>query len=58
MELVGGEGADRGVPERDVKPFFNRIELKNAERRRRKSAASGAPRIVDFEITMTANYAI
>jgi type IV pilus assembly protein PilN len=57
VELVGGEGAVEDFPTKAIASFFSRIDLKKAEQ---KASAStpGAPRLVDFEIHMNANYAI
>ncbi|HZW88668.1 MAG TPA: PilN domain-containing protein [Myxococcaceae bacterium] len=59
VELVGGEGAVDDFPSKSISNFFTRVELKKAESKAPgQGAAAGAPRIVEFEINMTANYAI
>jgi Tfp pilus assembly protein PilN len=57
VELVGGEGAVEDFPTKSISNFFSRVDLKKAEQKS-SGAAPGAPRFVDFEINMTANYAI
>jgi type IV pilus assembly protein PilN len=58
VELVGSEGAVEDFPAKSVGNFFTRIDLKKAEQKSSGSVAPGAPRLVDFEINMNANYAI
>jgi type IV pilus assembly protein PilN len=58
VELVGGEGAVEDFPTKSIGSFFSRIDLKKAEQKASSSSAPGAPRLVDFEIHMNANYAI
>jgi type IV pilus assembly protein PilN len=55
VELVGGEGTVEDFPSKSIANFFTRVDLKKAEQ---KAGAPGAPRLVDFEISMNANYAI
>jgi len=55
VELVGGEGTVEDFPAKSIANFFTRVDLKKAEQ---KAGAPGAPRLVDFEISMNANYAI
>ena len=56
VELVGGEGTVEDFPTKSIANFFTRVDLKKAEQKAVVSA--GAPRLVDFEISMNANYAI
>jgi type IV pilus assembly protein PilN len=58
VELVGGEGAVEDFPTKSIGSFFSRIDLKKAEQKASGSSTPGAPRLVDFEIHMNANYAI
>jgi type IV pilus assembly protein PilN len=58
VELVGGEGAVEDFPTKSIGSFFSRIDLKKAEQKASGSSTPGAPRLVDFEINMNANYAI
>jgi type IV pilus assembly protein PilN len=59
VELVGGEGAVDDFPSKSISNFFTRVDLKKAESKAAgQGAAAGAPRIVEFEINMTSNYAI
>ena len=60
VELVGGEGAVEDFPTSSISNFFTRVDLKKAESKSGGSgaAAAGAPRIVEFEINMSSNYAI
>jgi type IV pilus assembly protein PilN len=57
VELVGGDGAVEEFPTRSISNFFSRVDLKKAEQKS-SGSAPGAPRLVDFEINMNANYAI
>ena len=56
VELVGGEGTVEDFPAKSISNFFTRVDLKKAEQK--ATSAPGAPRMVDFEINMNANYAI
>lgn len=56
VELVGGEGTVEDFPTKSISNFFTRVDLKKAEQK--AGTTPGAPRIVDFEINMSANYAI
>jgi len=59
VELVGGEGAVEDFPTKSISNFFTRVDLKKAESKAPQSGgSSSAPRIVEFEINMTSNYAI
>ena len=59
VELVGGEGAVEDFPTKSISNFFTRVDLKKAESKAPQSGgSSSAPRIVEFEIDMTSNYAI
>ena len=59
VELVGGEGAVEDFPTKSISNFFTRVDLKKAESKAPgQGSASGAPRIVEFEINMISNYAI
>ena len=59
VELVGGEGAVEDFPAKSISNFFTRVDLKKAESKAPQSGgSSSAPRIVEFEIDMTSNYAI
>ena len=59
VELVGGEGAVEDFPTKSISNFFTRVDLKRAESKAPQSGgSSSAPRIVEFEIDMTSNYAI
>lgn len=59
VELVGGEGAVEDFPTKSISNFFTRVDLKKAESKAPQGGGgSGAPRIVEFEINMTSNYAI
>jgi type IV pilus assembly protein PilN len=58
VELVGGEGAVEDFPTKSIGSFFSKIDLKKAEQKASSASAPGAPRLVDFEINMNANYAI
>ena len=59
VELVGGEGAVDDFPIKSISNFFTRVDLKRAESKAAAAGAgSGSPRIVEFEINMTSNYAI
>jgi type IV pilus assembly protein PilN len=60
VELLSGEGAIETFGSKEVSPFFSRIDLKRAEQRA-AGAGAGLPagsRLVDFEVNMSANYAI
>ncbi|WNG34527.1 pilus assembly protein PilN [Archangium minus] len=55
VELVAAEAAIEEFPVGDIKPFFSNVELKKTEQ---KGTKSGELSTVDFDITLTANYAI
>jgi type IV pilus assembly protein PilN len=57
VELVGAEGATEDFPTPEISPFFSRIDLKKAEQQQTKEAGP-AGTVVNFEITLSANYAI
>jgi type IV pilus assembly protein PilN len=60
VELLANEGTLEDFPLADVKFFFQNIDLKKAEQKadKEKSTAGSALTKVDFEISMTTNYAI
>lgn len=61
VELLSSEGAMEDFVLNDVKPFFSAIDLKRAESKEeggKGSPAGLSTRRIDFEITMSANYAI
>ncbi len=57
VELLSGEGAIEDFSVSDVNAFFSNIDLKQATSVVDK-AAGAAERHIDFEISMSANYAI
>ena len=60
VELLNSEGTIEDFPVADVSPFFKGIDLKQASQAVSSTTpgAASAARVVDFEITLTANYAI
>jgi type IV pilus assembly protein PilN len=56
VELVAAEATIEEFPVGDIKPFFNSVDLKSTQQQAAKS--NGEPSTVDFDITLTANYAI
>ncbi len=57
VELLTAEATVEEFPSGQVTPFFQNIELSNATQSN-KAGAQGLPPLVDFRITLTANYAI
>ena len=57
IELLSGEGSIEDFAVTDVSAFFSNIDLKNATSVNDKTAGASERRI-DFEINMSANYAI
>lgn len=55
VELVAAEAAIEEFPVGDIKPFFSNVDLKKTEQ---KGTKAGELSTVDFDITLTANYAI
>ena len=55
VELVSAQVSIEEFPVGDIKPFFSNVELKSAAQ---QSAKVGEVATVDFDITLTANYAI
>jgi type IV pilus assembly protein PilN len=58
VELLVGEGAIEEFQVADIKPFFKDIDLKNSSAKTATSTQGPSVVTVDFEITLTANYAI
>jgi type IV pilus assembly protein PilN len=56
VELLAADASVEEFPVGDIKPFFSNINLTNAVQT--KSTAPGVPPVVEFKITLTANYAI
>lgn len=56
VELVAAEASIEEFPVGDIKPFFNNVDLKSTVQQAAKN--NGEPATVDFDITLTANYAI
>jgi type IV pilus assembly protein PilN len=56
VELVAAEATIEEFPVGDIKPFFNNVDLKSTAQQPPK--ANGEPSTVDFDISLTANYAI
>ncbi|MCE9667377.1 PilN domain-containing protein [Myxococcus stipitatus] len=56
VELLTAEATIEEFPSAQVTPFFTNIDLNSAVQT--KSKAVGLPSLVDFKITLTANYAI
>jgi type IV pilus assembly protein PilN len=57
VELLGAGNTIEDFAVADVGAFFTNIELRHTEQRETKSA-SGASKLVDFEIGLSVNYAI
>ncbi len=57
VELVGAEGATEDFPTPEVNQFFRQIDLKRAEQAQSREAGVVGS-VVNFEITLSANYAI
>lgn len=55
VELVAAEAAIEEFPVGDIKPFFNNVDLKSTQQQPSKA---GEVSTVDFDISLTANYAI
>ncbi|QRK03993.1 PilN domain-containing protein [Archangium violaceum] len=55
VELVAAEASIEEFPVGDIKPFFSNVDLKKTEQ---KGTRAGELSTVDFDITLTANYAI
>ena len=55
VELVSAEVSIEEFPVSDIKPFFSNVDLKSAAQ---QNARQGEVATVDFDITLTANYAI
>jgi type IV pilus assembly protein PilN len=58
VELMVGEGAIEEFQVADIKPFFKDIDLKNSSAKTMTNGTGPSVITVDFEITLTANYAI
>ncbi len=58
VELLVGEGAIEEFQVADIKPFFKDIDLKNSSAKTMTNGTGPSVITVDFEITLTANYAI
>jgi type IV pilus assembly protein PilN len=60
VELLNSEGSIEEIAKTDVGNFFTGIDLRRAEQHdlSAQDAISGMTKIVDFEIAMSANYAI
>lgn len=56
VELVAAEAAIEEFPVGDIKPFFNGVELRSTQVQPAKSSSDVST--VDFDISLTANYAI
>lgn len=57
VELLTAEAPIEEFPSAEVAPFFRNVELSSATQGR-ANAQGGVPALVDFRITLTANYAI
>ncbi|WP_257459868.1 PilN domain-containing protein [Archangium lipolyticum] len=57
VELVAADVAIEEFPVNDIKPFFNNVDLKSTQQQS-NTAKPGDLATVDFDITLTANYAI
>ncbi|HYO60042.1 PilN domain-containing protein [Archangium sp.] len=55
VELVAAEAAVEEFPVGDIKPFFSNVDLKSTQQ---GNAKPGEVATVDFDISLTANYAI
>jgi type IV pilus assembly protein PilN len=59
VELLASEGAIEDFPVAEIAAFFTGIDLKKAEQKEVRSAgAAPSAKLVEFTITLTANYAI
>jgi type IV pilus assembly protein PilN len=58
VELLVGEGTIEEFQVADIKPFFKDIDLKNSSAKTVTAQQGPSVLTVDFEITLTANYAI
>jgi type IV pilus assembly protein PilN len=56
VELLTAEASIEEFPSTQITPFFTNIDLSSAAQN--KGGGPGAPSLVDFQITLTANYAI
>ncbi len=56
VELLTAEATIEEFPSKEVTPFFTGIDLTNAAQT--KSTSTGGPSLVEFKITLKANYAI
>jgi type IV pilus assembly protein PilN len=57
VELVAADVAIEEFPVNDIKPFFSNVDLKSTQQKN-SAAKPGDVATVDFDITLTANYAI
>lgn len=58
VELLTTEATVEEFPTAQVTPFFTNIDLTSAVQTKSTSGAASAPSLVDFKITLNANYAI
>jgi type IV pilus assembly protein PilN len=58
VELLTPDAAIEEFPVADIKLFFSSIELDNATLQNSASSITGEQPLVDFNITLAANYAI
>jgi type IV pilus assembly protein PilN len=58
VELLTPDAAIEEFPVGDIKLFFSSIELDNATLQSSGSSATGEQPLVDFNISLAANYAI
>ena len=56
VELLAAEVAIEEFPVGDIKPFFSNVELKSTQQK--STTKPGEVNTVDFDISLTANYAI
>jgi type IV pilus assembly protein PilN len=58
VELLTPDAAIEEFPVSDIKPFFSNVELDTATLQNGKVGDGGDQPLVDFHISLTANYAI
>ncbi|NTX12698.1 PilN domain-containing protein [Myxococcus sp. CA051A] len=58
VELLTAEATIEEFPAGQITPFFTNIDLTSAVQTKGATGPTGVPSLVDFKITLTANYAI
>ena len=56
VELIAAEASIEEFPVGDIKPFFNSVELRSTQQQPARTSSDVST--VDFDISLTANYAI